>query len=150
MFVFWILHLQLNFATSAQLQITNLILREVRFKKVSQSVFFHKTRKSTSFLSMRRMAMGVGAFESTDPGAPSKYLKNIYFWALEKLLEASEVEESIEKWENLKSNFKISRWIYEKSLENVFFLTFKLIYASSGHGSCKMQLQNSKCKHFDF
>ena len=42
---------------------------------------------------------------------------NIYFWALEKVLEVSEVEESIEKWENLKSNFEISRWIYEKSLK---------------------------------
>ena len=68
---------------------------------------------------MRRMAMGVGAFETL---IQEHFLDtlNIYFWALEKFLEASEVEESIEKWENLKSNFEISRWIYEKSLKICF------------------------------
>ena len=45
---------------------------------------------------MRRMAMGVGAFESPDPGAPSRYLKHILL-SSRKFLEASEVEESIEK-----------------------------------------------------
>ena len=51
---------------------------EVRFKKVSQSVFFPtKIENLQFFLSMRRMAMGVGVFESPDPGAPSRYLKHI-------------------------------------------------------------------------
>ena len=50
---------------------------------------------------------------------------NIYFWALENFLEASEVEESIEKWENLKSNFEISRWIFEKSLKKHVFPNFQ-------------------------
>ena len=45
---------------------------------------------------------------------------NLYFWALGKFLEASEIEESIEKWENLKSNFEISKWIYEKSFKKCF------------------------------
>ena len=45
---------------------------------------------------MRRMAMGVGAFESPDLGAPSRYLKHILL-SSRNFLDASEVEESIEK-----------------------------------------------------
>ena len=67
---------------------------------------------------MCSMDMRVGAFKSPDPGAPSRYLKQ-YFWTLEKFLEASEVEESIEKRENFKSNFEISRWIF-KNPSNFF------------------------------
>ena len=43
---------------------------------------------------MRRMAMGVGAFESPDPGAPSRYLKHILLRSRKIFGEA---EESIEK-----------------------------------------------------
>ena len=59
--------------------------------------------------SMCRLAMGGGVFESPDLGEPSRYLKH--------MLLKSEVEESIKKWENLKSDFEISRWIFEKSFE---------------------------------
>ena len=45
---------------------------------------------------MRRLAMGVDAFESPDLGEPSRYLKHILLNS-RKFLEASEVEESIEK-----------------------------------------------------
>ena len=45
---------------------------------------------------MRRLAMGVGAFESTYLGASSRYLKHILLNS-RKFLEASEVEESIQK-----------------------------------------------------
>ena len=47
---------------------------------------------------MRRTTMGVGAFESHDLGAPSnsRYMKHI-LWIVEKILDASEVEESIQK-----------------------------------------------------
>ena len=54
------------------------VLREVRFKKVSERGFFStKIENLQFFLSMRRMAMGVSAFESPDLGAPSRYLKHI-------------------------------------------------------------------------
>ena len=53
------------------------------------------------------MAMGVVAFETPNPGALSRYLKHI-LWSFRKFLETSEVEESIEKWENPQSNFEIS------------------------------------------
>jgi len=42
------------------------------------------------------MAMGVSVFEGHDPGAPPRYLKRILS-SSRKFLEASEVEESIEK-----------------------------------------------------
>jgi len=45
---------------------------------------------------VRRLAMGIGAFESPDLGAPSTYLKHILL-SSRKILDASEVEESIEK-----------------------------------------------------
>ena len=45
---------------------------------------------------MRRLTMGVGAFESPDLGAPSRYLKHILL-SSRKILEASEVEGFIEK-----------------------------------------------------
>ena len=64
---------------------------------------------------MRRMAMGVSAFESPDLRGPSRYLKNIYFWAaLETFLGTFEVEELSQNEQNLKSSFEISRWIFEK------------------------------------
>ena len=70
------------------------------------------------FWYMRRMAEGVGAFESPDLGAPSRYLKHILL-SSRKNLEVSEVEESIEKWENFKSNFEI--WVEIFSFFNWFF-----------------------------
>ena len=45
---------------------------------------------------MRRMDMGVDAFESPDPGAPSRYLKHILL-SSRNFLEDSEAEQSIEK-----------------------------------------------------
>ena len=54
--------------------------REVRFKKVSERVFFSTKIENLQiffFWSMCRMAMGVGAFDSPDPVAPSRYLKHI-------------------------------------------------------------------------
>ena len=93
------------------------IIREARFKKISQSVFFPQKSKSANFFDpyvvwpwelVRSKALIQEHLSDT---------LNIYFWALEKILEASEVEKSIEKWKNLKSNFEISRWIFEKSFE---------------------------------
>ena len=56
---------------------------------------------------MRRMAMGVGAFESPDLGAPSRYLKH----TPKNFSQASEVEESIQKirriLKNSSRNFEI-------------------------------------------
>ena len=54
-------------------------------------------------------------------------------WALENFLGASEVEEFSQNEQNLKSSFEISRWIFEKFFNNVFFLASKLIYASYDH-----------------
>ena len=45
---------------------------------------------------MRRLAMGVGAFESSDLGAPSRYMKHILL-SSRNFFDASEVEESIQK-----------------------------------------------------
>ena len=57
---------------------TQIVIREVRFKKVSQRVFFpRKSKICKIFWSMRRMAMGVSAFESPDLGVPSRYRKHI-------------------------------------------------------------------------
>ena len=52
---------------------------------------------------MRRMAMGVGALESTDLGAPSKYLKHI--------LLVSRIFQSPLKSKNPLKNEKISNQI---------------------------------------
>ena len=97
--------------------------------------FFHKNRKSAKFFDL----CVVWPWELVRSKALiQEHLLdtlNIYFWDLENFLEASEVEESIEKWENLKSNFEISRWIFEKSLKNTFFLSFKLMYVFYGHES---------------
>ena len=46
------------------------------------------------------MAMGVGALKSPNPGAPSRYLKHILL-SSKNFLEASEVEESIQKNEKI-------------------------------------------------
>ena len=45
---------------------------------------------------MHLLAMGAGAFESPDLGAPSRYLKHILLNS-RKILDSSEVEESIQK-----------------------------------------------------
>ena len=84
------------------------------------------------FWSMRRMTARIGAFESPDLGGPSRYLKHILL-SSRKFLGTSEVEEFSQNEQNLKSSFEISRWIFEKFFNNVFFLASKLIYASYDH-----------------
>ena len=70
--------------------------------------------------------------EARGPRVPLNTL-NIYFWALENFLGTSEVEEFSQNEQNLKSSFEISRWIFEKFFNNVFFLASKLVYASYDH-----------------
>ena len=80
----------------------------MRFKKVSERVFFStKIENLQIFFDL----CVVWPWELVRSKALiQEHLLdtlNIYFWAPEIFLEASEVEESIEKWENLKSNFEI-------------------------------------------
>ena len=54
---------------------------------------------------MRRLAMGVGAIESPDLGAPSRNLKHILLNS-RNFLDASEVEESIQKMRKSQIKFR--------------------------------------------
>ena len=59
------------------MQVSNCCKDDDRKIFQTRDFFPTKIENLQNFLSMRRMAMGVGAFESPDPGAPSRYLKHI-------------------------------------------------------------------------
>ena len=58
---------------------------------------------------MRRMTMGVGAFETPDLGGTYSFASRIFSEPLKS-------KSSVKNDENLKSKFEISKWIFEKIL----------------------------------
>ena len=68
---------------------------------------------------MCRLAMEVYAFESPDLETSSRYLTH-KLWTLENFLEAFEVEESIEKWENLNQISKFRDEFMKNPLKKCF------------------------------